>query len=96
MAIHILARDFSAEGTWQVDYDDVAHTVGHTCDTSSDTATLVLTVIRVSDQASFTKDVSGDFGRGRIVDLAGVPTSEVPPIVKGVPSPFLFSGTWTP
>jgi hypothetical protein len=96
MAITVLARDVSALGSWQVDYDDVGLTVGHTCDTTDPNAKLTLTVIRVSNQATFTKDVSADFGKGRIVDLSNVPNSEVPPHVKGTVYPFLFSGTWTP
>lgn len=96
MAITLLASDFSALGTWQLDYDTVGHTVGHTCDTTSPTASLTLTVIRVSDQATFTKNVTADFGKGRVVDLSNVPNSEVPPHVKGTAYPFLFSGTWTP
>lgn len=94
MAITVLAHDFSALGTWQLDYDSVALTVGHTC-VSTGGSKLVLTVIRVSDQGTFTKDVSADFGKGRVVDLSNVPNSEVPVHVKGQPYPFLFSGTWT-
>jgi hypothetical protein len=96
MAITVLARDVSALGTWQIDYDTVGLTVGHTVTTTDPAATLTLTVTRVSDQATFTKDVSGDFGNGRVVDLANVPNSEVPPHVKGTVYPFLFAGTWTP
>lgn len=93
MAITILGADQSADGTWQIDYDDVALNVGHTV-TQGTASGLSLTVIRVSDQATFTKNVTGDFGKGRIVDLPSVPNSEVPPHVKGQLYPFNFSGTW--
>lgn len=93
MAITILGASQSADGTWQIDYDDIALTVGHTC-TQGTASGLTLTVTRVSSGAHFTKDVTGDFGQGRIVDLSGVPNSEVPPHVKGHVYPFLFEGDW--
>jgi YD repeat-containing protein len=93
MAIVVLAHDLSADGEWQVDYDTVGLTVGHTV-TQGTASGLTLTVIRVSDQAQFTKDVTADFGKGRVVDLSNVPNSEIPAHVKGQPYPFLFNGTW--
>lgn len=93
MAIVVLGQASSADGTWQIDYDTARLTVGHTC-TRTGTKGLILTVIRRSDQATFTKDVTADMGKGRVVDLSNVPNSEVPPLVKGTVYPFDFSGTW--
>jgi citrate lyase alpha subunit len=93
MAIVILGASSSADGFWQIDYDTVGLTVGHTC-TRTGTKGLTLTVTRVSNQAQFTKDVTADMGLGRVVDLSGVQNSEVPTHVKGQVYPFDFAGTW--
>lgn len=93
MAITVLGSDSSADGTWQIDYDTVGLTIGHTV-TQGTASGLTLTVIRVSNQAQFSKDVTADFGKGRVVDLSNVSNSEIPAHVKGQPYPFLFSGTW--
>lgn len=99
MATVILGLDFSAQGTWQIDYDDVGLTVGHTC-TSPGGYGLVLTVQQVNTHNGnligqpFTKDVTADLNQGRVVDLTGIANTAVPVHVKGDIYPFDFAGTW--
>lgn len=94
MAIQVLGEADSSDGTWQVWYDDVNLTVGHTC-TSGTKHHLSLSVTRVSNQQTFTKDVSADLDQGPVVDISNVKNNEVPAHVKGQPYPFLFSGVWS-
>lgn len=99
MAIQVLATDTSPQGFWQLDYDDVGLTVGHTV-TSPGGFGLILTVQQVNTNNGnpigqpITKDVTADIGHGRVVDLSGVQNSQVPPHVKGAIYPFDFAGTW--
>jgi hypothetical protein len=101
MAITVLGSDFSALGTWQLDYDDVTKTVGHTCQSTGGTS-LVITVTEVDTTTgqptgvSFHKDISADSGQGRVVDLSNVPNSRVPVHVKGQIYPYDFDGSWQP
>lgn len=102
MALRILADDQSALGEWQVWYDDVALTVGHTCTSTDPTAHLTLTVQQVNTTTgqptghSFSKDVTGDLNQGPVVDFTNVANSAVPPVVKGTIYPFTFTAAWTP
>jgi hypothetical protein len=99
MAIQVLGHDLSAQGEWQIDYDTVGLTVGHTC-TSPGGFGLILTVQQVNTTTGnpigqpFTKDVTADLNQGRVVDLTGIQNSQVPQPVKGHIYPFTFSGTW--
>lgn len=96
MAITVLGSDSSANGDWQIDYDTVGLTIGHTCTSDDPNAQLTLMVTVVQTQATFTKDVTGDLNQGRVVDFSGVPNNLIPAHVKGQVYPVTFGGSWTP
>lgn len=105
MAITVLGSDSSADGTWQIDYDNVGLTLGHTV-TQGTATRLVLRVTEIDTAPGqnqgqplaggldVTRDVTADFGKGRIVDRSNVPNSRVPVHVKGEFYPYTFGGTW--
>lgn len=104
MAIQVLGSDTSANGFWQIDYDNTAHTIGHTCTSSDPNARLTLRVTQIDTTTGdplaggldVTKDVTADLNQGRVVDASNIPPSKVPVPTKGTIYPFTFAGFWTP
>lgn len=94
MTIVVLGHDESADGTWQIDYDDASQTLAHTC-TSGDKTHLQLRVTIEATQQTRTEDVSADLDQGRTVDFSNIAPSRIPPFVKGQPYPVTFGGTWS-
>lgn len=98
MATQILGRGFSSNGSstvnWQVDYDTVGQTIGHTCTGQASQLIIVVTLIADPNNPVISKNVTPDLGKGRVVDRSNVPQSAIPVVAKGQAAPYTISANW--
>lgn len=97
MAIQILGSGSfnSDECAWQVDYDSVAQTIGHTV--TGQTSHMTITATLTSTGQTFTKDVTKDANTGRVIDISNVPASAIPaPGPRGSAPPVTWTVSWSP